>query len=133
AGKASRRRCASHRITTTATTRSIGSCRRCTTRRGRSDVTLNSFVDQSVSDLHHAARRLWKTPGFTVVALLTLALGIGVNTAIFTLTEAVLLKPLPVAHPGQIVSLGDAVLNGDTPQLQDSFTLYSYPLFLHLR
>ena len=55
---------------------------------------------------------MWKVPGFTAVALITLALGIGVNTAIFTLTEAVLLGPLPVRQPHEIASLGDTMLNG---------------------
>ena len=96
-------------------------------------MTLGRFADQRLADVRRAARRLWKAPGFTAVALITLALGIGVNTAIFTLTEAVLLKPLPVRQPREIVSLGDTVLNGDTAALQDSFTLYSYPLFLQLR
>jgi predicted permease len=83
--------------------------------------------------VRYAARQLWKAPGFTTVAVLTLALGIGVNTAIFTLTDAVLLKSLPVRQPRELFSLGDAILNGDTTALQDSFTLYSYPLYLHLR
>jgi predicted permease len=96
-------------------------------------MPLDRLADQRLADLRHAARRLWKAPGFTAVALITLALGIGVNTAIFTLTEAVLLKPLPVRQPHEIFSLGDTVLNGDTATLQDSFTLYSYPLFLQLR
>ncbi|HEV3140722.1 MAG TPA: ABC transporter permease, partial [Vicinamibacterales bacterium] len=96
-------------------------------------MTPDRFVERRCSDLRQAARRLWKAPGFTAVALITLALGIGVNTAMFTLTEAVLLHPLPVRQPQEIFSLGDTVLNGDTPAPQDSFTLYSYPLFLHLR
>jgi predicted permease len=96
-------------------------------------MTLEGFVGQRWSDLRQAARRLWKAPGFTAVALITLALGIGVNAAIFTLTEAVLLKRLPVRLPREIFSLGDTILNGDTASLQDSFTLYSHPLFLHLR
>jgi predicted permease len=76
---------------------------------------------------------LRKAPGFTAVAVVTLACGIGINAAIFALTEAVLLRTLPVQRPHELFSLGDAVLNGDTSALQDSFTLYSYPLFLHLR
>jgi predicted permease len=96
-------------------------------------MTSQAFFDQRMTDLRRAARQLWQAPGFTAAAIVTLALGIGVNTAIFTLTEAVLLKSLPVRQPRELFSLGDAVLNGDTTALQDSFTLYSYPLYEYLR
>src|SRR5262245_1691760 len=56
-------------------------------------------------DLRFATRMLLKNPGFTVVAALTLALGIGANTAIFTLMDAVLLKSLPVKQPEQLIEL----------------------------
>ncbi len=53
-------------------------------------------------DVRFALRQLWRSPGFTATALMTLAIGIGANTAIFTLVHAVLLKSLPVAHAGQL-------------------------------
>src|SRR6266566_2537735 len=86
-------------------------------------------------DLRYGLRMLAKNPGFTAVALITLALGIGANTAIFTLVDAIMLKSLPVANPKQLYRLGDndncCVMTGT--QNGGSFVLYSYQLYEHLR
>lgn len=65
-----------------------------------------SWLENLLQDTRHALRRLRKAPSFTLTATLTLALGIGATTAIFTLVEAVLLKSLPVSNPDQLYRLG---------------------------
>ena len=66
-----------------------------------------TWLDRLVQDVRHAARRLARSRGFTLTAVLTLAFGIGATTAIFSIVEGVLLSPLPFADPGRLVALGD--------------------------
>jgi hypothetical protein len=68
-------------------------------------------MESLFQDLCHALRQLCRMPGFTLTAVLTLALGIGATTAIFSIVERVLLRPLPFADPARLVTLGD-ILEG---------------------
>src|SRR5262249_48108354 len=70
------------------------------------------FVETSLGDLRYAVRRLWRAPGFTAVAVLTLALGIGASTAIFSAVTPILFEPLPYPDPGRILSIWYASREG---------------------
>ena len=104
-------------------------------------------VEKLVADIGYALRTLSRQKTFTAVAALTLALGIGVNVAIFSLAEQILLRPLPVPEPGQLVNLTDPETAPKTavrmdPRLFPTFggstdgggndTRFSYPMFRDL-
>ena len=90
-------------------------------------------METVLQDVRYALRMLRKSPGFTTVAVITLALGIGANTAIFTVVNALLLKMLPVRDPQQLVVVGDPgrVNNRSTGSPRTDH--FSYPLYKELR
>ncbi|MFY9939797.1 MAG: ABC transporter permease, partial [Silvibacterium sp.] len=86
-----------------------------------------------LEDIRYALRQFAKAPGFTATAILTLALGIGATTAIFTLVYAVLLKSLPVANPSELIRVGNnenCCVNGG---MQNDWSLFSYEQYKQFR
>src|SRR5436305_761110 len=86
-----------------------------------------------VQDIRYAVRQLRKNPGFTAIAVLTLAFGIGANTAIFSVVNALLLKMLPVRDPQQLVVVGDPTWANTSSNGTPRTEIFSYPLYKQLR
>ena len=90
-----------------------------------------------MADLQDALRQLKKAPGFTATAVITLALGIGATTAIFTLVHQVMLKSLPVAKPEELWRVGDKIRccnwGGYTQADDNNFALFSYEAYKNFR
>jgi predicted permease len=88
------------------------------------------WLERLWQDLKYGCRMLLASPGFTVVAVLSLAIGIGANCAIFSFADALLLRPLPVARPGEVYTVGSA---STLEALNASSLVSSYPDYVDLR
>ena len=94
-----------------------------------------ALLERLVQDIRHSLRRLRKAPAFSITTVLTLALGIGATTSIFTLVYAVLLKSLAVANPSELYRLGKEARCCYWPAYnqEKEFSLFSYELYKYLR
>lgn len=91
-------------------------------------------ADSFLHDIRYGIRQLRRSPGFSATAILMLALGIGVNTAIFTLVHAVMLKPLPVAVPEQLYRIGQGeAYCCEWGGLQEPWGTFPWPFYEHVR
>ena len=96
------------------------------------EVCTWSWIESLARDVSYGLRRLRRSPGFSSIVVLTLALGIGANTAIFTLVQGILLRSLPVADPSRLYRIGDRThcCYFNTFESDDGdFDLFSYDLF----
>ena len=92
-----------------------------------------NFSDELRQDVGYAFRTLRRNAGFTFVVVLTLALGVGANTAIFTLVNALLLRPLDVSHPEQLVAIGNPDRPTSLAQGGARLDIVSYPVYQEVR
>jgi len=92
-----------------------------------------SFLEHLLQDLRFGVRTMLRSPGFTALAILSLGLGIGANTAIFTLINDLMLKSLPVRDPQQLVSFGKEYGGGVVDGLSGSIDMFSYEFYKRLQ
>jgi predicted permease len=92
-----------------------------------------TFFSDVWLDIRYSARTLRKSPSFVIVAVLALAFGIGVNTGIFTILNAIALRPLPVADAGRVVGVYQSYRGNTGRNVNGSLSYFSYPEYLNYR
>ena len=92
------------------------------------DARGTRWIEDLAQDIRYGMRVFWRNPSFTITAVLSLALGIGANTAIFTLVDAAMLKPLPVREPGRLVEL---LTNSSNARPGDGSNAFSYQALVY--
>jgi predicted permease len=97
------------------------------------DAWAGAWIEQSWRDMGYALRLLRRNPGFTVVAVLTLALGIGANTAVFQLLDAVRLRTLPVTHPEDLAEIRIADMDGARGNFESWYPAVTHPIWERIR
>src|SRR5438445_2256592 len=107
---------------------SRGKYRACRTYRSYSARCLRDTMESLIKDIRYGVRSLLKRPGFTAIAVITLALGIGANTTLFSFVNGILLRPLPYRDPGQLV-----ILDETSPKQGIKSFSVSYPNFVDWR
>src|SRR5690242_11589164 len=90
-------------------------------------------VQMLLQDLVYAKRALRKSPGFAVVAILSIALGVGANTAIFSVIDAVMLRSLPVRNANELVTMGDPTRYNGMSHGSGRADIFSYPFYERFR
>jgi hypothetical protein len=80
-----------------------------------------NFIETFTHDLRYSLRMLWRSPLFTLIALITLSVGIGATTAIFSVVNGVMLKPLPYPHPDELITVNHAAPGVNLPKAGTSF------------
>ena len=93
------------------------------------DMWAWASVERLRQDVSYAARVLRNSPGFASIAILSIALGVGANTAIFSVMDAVMLKSMPVRDPDQLLIVGDPAMVGARSQGSGRMDIFSYPFF----